>query len=126
MRQRPILSVGRERDPRLSGFRRRTREHGVNPLLYWAARLVLVPFFRVYFRLEGIGSEHLSRSGPLLLASNHRSFLDPFVIGAIVRRPVYYVAKRELFERRWQAPDSFRLRLCTWRNSMPALTFSTS
>jgi 1-acyl-sn-glycerol-3-phosphate acyltransferase len=39
----------------------------------------------------------------VLLAANHRSFLDPFVIGALAKRPVYYMAKRELFERRWQA-----------------------
>ena len=62
-----------------------------------------MPFFLVYFRMQRIGREHLPRSGPLLLASNHRSFLDPFVIGTLVRRPVYYMAKRELFEKRWQA-----------------------
>jgi len=87
----------------LTGFRKRTRERGVNPFFYWTARAILVPFFRIYFRLESIGSEHLPRSGPLLLASNHRSFLDPFVIGAMARRPVYYVAKRELFQSRLQA-----------------------
>lgn len=76
---------------------------GVNPVLYWAARAVLVPFFLIYLRLNRIGREHLPRSGPLLLAANHRSFLDPFVIGTLVRRPVYYMAKRELFERRRQA-----------------------
>jgi 1-acyl-sn-glycerol-3-phosphate acyltransferase len=53
--------------------------------------------------MQRTGREHLPRRGPLLLASNHRSFLDPFVIGMLVRRPVYYMAKRELFERRWQA-----------------------
>ena len=84
-------------------FRARALRRGVNPVLYWPVRAVLVPFFRVYFRLQRIGTEHLPRSGPLLLAANHRSFLDPFVIGALTRRPVYYVAKRELFERRWQA-----------------------
>ena len=103
MRQRPIDSDRAAREPALADFRERSLAHGVNPLIYRVARLVLVPFFRIYFRLEGIGSEHLPRSGPLLLASNHRSFLDPFVIGAIVRRPVYYVAKRELFRSRIQA-----------------------
>ena len=88
---------------RLQRFRAHALHAGVNPLLYWPVRAVLVPFFRVYFRLQRIGAEHLPRSGPLLLAANHRSFLDPFVIGALTRRPVYYVAKRELFERRWQA-----------------------
>ncbi len=87
----------------LNGFRERTLSRGVNPLLYWTLRAVLVPFFLVYFRLGRIGREHLPRSGPLLLAANHRSFLDPFVIGTLVRRPVYYMAKRELFEKRWQA-----------------------
>ena len=46
---------------------------------------MLVPFFLVYFRMQRVGREHLPRSGPLLLASNHRSFLDPFVIGTLVQ-----------------------------------------
>jgi 1-acyl-sn-glycerol-3-phosphate acyltransferase len=75
----------------------------VNPLLYWLVRAVLLPSFLLYFRLERVGREHIPSSGAVLLAANHRSFLDPFVIGALTRRPVYYVAKRELFERRWQA-----------------------
>ena len=75
----------------------------MNPAIYWTIRALFVPFFLVYFRMQRIGREHLPASGPLLLASNHRSFLDPFVIGTLVRRPVYYMAKRELFERRWQA-----------------------
>ena len=92
------------RDPAgLNGFHERTLTRGVNPVLYWTLRAILVPFFLLYFRMQRIGSEHLPRRGPLLLASNHRSFLDPFLIGTLVRRPVYYMAKRELFEKRWQA-----------------------
>jgi 1-acyl-sn-glycerol-3-phosphate acyltransferase len=89
--------------PRLGALRERTLTRGVNPLLYWLARAVLLPSFLIYFRLERIGREHVPSRGPVLLAANHRSFLDPFVIGALTRRPVYYMAKRELFERRWQA-----------------------
>jgi len=91
----------RRRD--LNAFRERSIARGVNPFLYWPIRAVLVPAFLVYFRLQRIGREHLPRRGPLLLAANHRSFLDPFVIGMLVGRPVYYMAKRELFQRRWQA-----------------------
>jgi glycerol-3-phosphate dehydrogenase (NAD(P)+) len=87
----------------LGGFRERSLQRGVNPFIYWTLRAILVPFFLVYLRLQRVGREHLPRSGPLLLASNHRSFLDPFVIGTLVRRPVYYMAKRELFEKRGQA-----------------------
>jgi 1-acyl-sn-glycerol-3-phosphate acyltransferase len=84
-------------------LRERSLNHGVNPLVYWVARAILQPFFLIYFRMERIGAEHLTRSGPLILAANHRSFLDPFVIGMLVRRPVYFLAKGELFQRRWQA-----------------------
>jgi 1-acyl-sn-glycerol-3-phosphate acyltransferase len=91
------------RDNDLAGFRARSLNRGVNPFIYRVLRMLLVPFFLVYLRMERIGREHLPRTGPLLLASNHRSFLDPFVIGTMVRRPVYYMAKRELFEKRWQA-----------------------
>lgn len=87
----------------LEGLREHALAHGVNPLVYWPVRALLVPFFRLYLRLQGIGSEHIPDSGAALLAANHRSFLDPFVIGALTTRPVYYVAKRELFQSRWRA-----------------------
>jgi glycerol-3-phosphate dehydrogenase (NAD(P)+) len=75
----------------------RARERGVNHLVYWLARAVLQPFFTIYFRMERIGREHIPASGPLIIASNHRSFMDPFVIGMMLRRPTYFVAKTELF-----------------------------
>jgi 1-acyl-sn-glycerol-3-phosphate acyltransferase len=87
----------------LDALRAKALARGVNPLLYWPTRAVLLPFFLLYFRLRRIGREHIPGSGPVLLAANHRSFLDPFVIGALTRRPVYYMAKRELFQRPWQA-----------------------
>ncbi len=49
----------------LNGFRERTLSRGVNPLLYWTARAVLVPFLLIYFRMGRIGREHLPRNGPL-------------------------------------------------------------
>ncbi len=92
-----------QQPPDLEGFRERSLNHGVNPFMYWTLRAIFVPFFLIYLRMQRIGREHLPRRGGLILASNHRSFLDPFVIGTLVRRPVYYMAKRELFEKRWQA-----------------------
>ena len=79
----------------------RSRTTGVNPLVYWLARAVLQPFFHLYFRMSRIGREHIPAEGPVILAANHRSFLDPFVIGCMVRRPCYFVAKKELFSNRF-------------------------
>ncbi len=75
----------------------RARDRGVNRAVYWLSRAVLQPFFLVYFRMQRIGREHLPASGPVIIASNHRSFMDPWVIGMMLRRPVYFVAKAELF-----------------------------
>src|SRR5437899_5866903 len=82
---------------------RRAREQGTNPLVYWLVRGVLQPFFHIYFRLSRIGREHIPAEGPVIIASNHRSFLDPFVIATMAKRPMYYVAKKELFANRLQA-----------------------
>jgi glycerol-3-phosphate dehydrogenase (NAD(P)+) len=70
---------------------------GVNPLVYLIARAILQPLFHAYFRMERIGREHIPKDGPVIVAANHRSFLDPFVIGMMLRRPLYFVAKAELF-----------------------------
>jgi len=81
----------------------RARERGVNRLVYLIARAILQPFFTVYFRMERIGREHVPKTGPIIIAANHRSFMDPFVIGMMLRRPTYFVAKTELFHNRFVA-----------------------
>ncbi len=81
----------------------RARERGVNPIVYWISRAILQPFFHLYFRLSRIGRENIPATGPIIFASNHRSFLDPFIVGVLNRRPVYYVAKSEIFKNRFVA-----------------------
>ncbi len=75
----------------------RARERRANPIVLGIVRLLFQPFFHIYFRYVRIGREHIPKHGPVIIASNHRSFLDPFVIGTMARRPLYYVAKQELF-----------------------------
>jgi glycerol-3-phosphate dehydrogenase (NAD(P)+) len=92
-------------DPeRLARYHEYTRRHGVNPVMYLLARVLMTPFFLAYFRYARAGRENGRVKGGLIVASNHRSFLDPFAIGGALpwRRPMHYVAKVELFERRWQ------------------------
>jgi 1-acyl-sn-glycerol-3-phosphate acyltransferase len=85
----------------LSVYHARTRTRGVNPFVYWPTRALIQPVLMLLFWLQRIGREHIPASGGVILAPNHRSFLDPWVVGVCLRRPAYFVAKRELFERRW-------------------------
>src|SRR5215210_7129308 len=92
-------------EERFQRYHSYSRRHGVNVALYLLARVVLQPAFLLWLRLSRVGREHARGiQGGLIVASNHRSFLDPFVIGVTLpwRRPMQYVAKVELFERRWQ------------------------
>ena len=85
----------------LGVYHARTRTRGVNPFVYWPTRAVLQPLLMLFFWLKRVGREHIPAKGGVILAPNHRSFLDPWVVGICLRRPIYFVAKSELFERRW-------------------------
>ena len=77
----------------------RAKKRGVNKPFYWSARAILEPPARLYFRFRGIGRENVPKTGGVILALNHRSFLDPFLIVGLTRRQAFFVAKRELFEK---------------------------
>jgi 1-acyl-sn-glycerol-3-phosphate acyltransferase len=75
----------------------KARTTGVQPVVLFIVRALFTPVFLTYFRMKRLGREHIPREGAVIIAANHRSFLDPFVIGCMTRRPIYYVAKSELF-----------------------------
>ena len=79
----------------------RARHKGVNSIVYWLMRAWLQPFAHLYWRLSRIGREHIPQTGPVIFVANHRSFIDPFIVGLCNRRPVYYVAKEELFKNKF-------------------------
>jgi glycerol-3-phosphate dehydrogenase (NAD(P)+) len=81
----------------LEVYHERTRRRGVHPILYWPARFILKTLILLYFRVRRLGREHIPGGG-VILAANHRSFLDPFAIGVCIPRPIYFVAKQELFK----------------------------
>ncbi|RMH11719.1 MAG: MFS transporter [Gammaproteobacteria bacterium] len=48
-------------------------------------------FCLIWHRLEVVGREHIPASGPVILASNHTSALDPFLIQAGTKRLIHWV-----------------------------------
>lgn len=49
-------------------------------------------------RIEVIGRENVPLTGPLIIACNHVAYLDPPALGCMSPRPVFYMAKKELFD----------------------------
>ncbi len=54
--------------------------------------------FKFWLRWDICGLENIPATGPVVLASNHLSLLDPPVVGTAANRKVNFMAKSELFE----------------------------
>jgi 1-acyl-sn-glycerol-3-phosphate acyltransferase len=67
-------------------------------MLYAILKPIAVVLMRLLFRLEARGTEHIPRSGALVIVANHSSVLDPPLVGGAAPRPLTYLAKAELFD----------------------------
>jgi len=66
-------------------------------MLYFVMRTVVAPTMRALWRPTVQGRENIPRTGGVILASNHRSFIDSFLIPMTAPRPVYFLAKSDYF-----------------------------
>jgi len=63
--------------------------------------------FATYFRWRVSGVENVPLTGPVILASNHSSYIDPPLIGCGLPRDIHYLARESLFRQpflRWALP----------------------
>jgi len=66
-------------------------------MIYWLAYFFMKLLSWIFFPSKYIGRENIPTKGAFLIASNHISNLDPFIIGLGFHRRVSYLAKEELF-----------------------------
>ncbi|MDQ7038871.1 MAG: lysophospholipid acyltransferase family protein [Aquificota bacterium] len=59
---------------------------------------VAKPLFRAFLRVKVYGLENVPEKGGYIVASNHRSHLDPPVLNSVFPEPLFFVAKEELFK----------------------------
>ena len=62
-------------------------------MLYRALRLVVRPTALAFWRPEVVGADNVPPQGPVILASNHLSFVDSIVIPLTAPRQVSFLAK---------------------------------
>jgi 1-acyl-sn-glycerol-3-phosphate acyltransferase len=66
-------------------------------MLKQVSRLTLGPLARGLFRAKIVGRRNVPKNGPVILASNHLSFIDSVVITLFAPRPVSFLAKDSYF-----------------------------
>jgi 1-acyl-sn-glycerol-3-phosphate acyltransferase len=82
-------------------FHRRARTREPN-WAYEAVRLITSLYAYTLLRARAISPEKVPASGRVILAPNHFSFMDHFLLGCYIRRKVRFMAKSQLFKRPMQ------------------------
>ena len=74
-----------------------TRIHRMG-VTYVLGRMVIAPLARLTYRPRVEGKHLVPRSGPVIFASNHLSFIDSIAIPVAAPRRVHFLAKSSYFE----------------------------
>jgi len=67
-------------------------------VLYKSVKYTLMPATKLLFAARSSGADNVPREGPLVVASNHVSYLDPPMLGTWFPRAINFMAKQELFD----------------------------
>jgi 1-acyl-sn-glycerol-3-phosphate acyltransferase len=65
---------------------------------YWLGYTLSKIVGKVFFRYRALHRERMIQSGPVILAMNHQSYLDPPLAGIACDRDIYYLARKTLLE----------------------------
>lgn len=101
-----------------------------SPALYWTARRLVWWFLRGIYRIEVRGTGNIPWKGPVVLAANHCSFLDPPVLAMVSpNRNVRFMARDTLYSNpfaRWFFPRVGLIALDRTRGDLAALRTAIS
>jgi 1-acyl-sn-glycerol-3-phosphate acyltransferase len=67
-----------------------------SPFWWLVSKVLVLGFCKLYFRLRVEGRHHVPKTGPLLLVSNHASYVDPPLVGITAGRWVGFLAQAGL------------------------------
>lgn len=78
-------------------------ESWLRTLWYDLVQVVGLAGYTVAFSARFEGMHHVPETGPTLVLANHQSYLDPWLAGIVVKRPLAYLARKTLFRNRFFA-----------------------
>lgn len=61
-------------------------------------RVVLGPIYKFYYNPKVINKEVIPKSGPIIIAGNHKHMMDQCSIVISTKRVIHYMAKKEYFD----------------------------
>src|SRR6187397_1276386 len=67
-------------------------------ITYALGRQIIRPLARLVYRPRVEGRANVPKSGPVIFASNHLSFIDSIAIPVAAPRPVHFLAKASYFD----------------------------
>lgn len=71
--------------------------HGMH-WFYWSIWKLVRTIGQVLFGLHTVDEKHVIFEGPVIFAPNHQSNLDPPFVSVMIKRELYFFAKKELFD----------------------------
>ena len=66
-------------------------------VLYWTVWIIVRASARLLFRLQVSGQDHIPRTGGVLIAANHASYLDIPILGCALPRQASFIGRMDLF-----------------------------
>ncbi len=81
----------------------------MSSLIYTVSKNTGFVVAKLYFRMKTIDIENVPLKGPVLLVTNHQSYMDPLFLGSAIKRSCHYMARETLFDGKFLGPYMSRL-----------------
>lgn len=69
-------------------------------MLYNFLVAIVRVLFKIFYRIEIEGSKDIG-DGPLIICPNHSHIFDPLILAVVLDRPIHFMAKKELFDKKF-------------------------
>ena len=66
-------------------------------IIYRVIKAITCLYANIKFKVEYKGLENIPKEGNYILVSNHRTYSDPPLLGKVIKKQLFFMAKKELF-----------------------------